>query len=257
MRRGEFVLDKWNNHEPKRNALCSAAAAPIKVPFVSTVQPPDEEAAARLGRLPPGRHGLSREFVVQNQRDRLAAGIIAAVAEKGYRDTTVSDIAAAAGVSRRTFYTYFKSKEECYLGTYEVIARYLADASRAGGEGVEEWGQRVRAEIGGAMAFFAANPDLVRFYLVAPPRAGETVAERYRVGAQRVLEQLTRDLPPDARQPTPDVLNAISGGMAALIVRKVEAGEGERLAELVPDLAELFLAPYLGRERAAEVARGA
>ncbi len=60
-----------------------------------------------LHRLPPGRHGLPRDFVAQNQRDRLAAGTIAAVAERGYNETTIGDIAAAAGVSRRTFYVYF------------------------------------------------------------------------------------------------------------------------------------------------------
>lgn len=224
---------------------------------MSSRQPPDEEAAARLGRLPPGRHGLSRNFVIQNQRDRLAAGIIAAIAEKGYRDTTVTDVAAAAGVSRRTFYTYFSSKEKCYLATYEIIGRYLAAASLSGGEGEEDWGRRVRAEIAGAMEFFSANPDLVRFYLIAPPRAGEAIADRYRMGATRVLAQLSQGLPRDAKRPTPDVLNAIAGGMAALIVRKVEAGEGDRLGELVPDLVELFLTPYLGREQAALVARSA
>jgi AcrR family transcriptional regulator len=195
--------------------------------------------------------------VVQNQRDRLAAGIIAAIAEKGYRDTTVADIAAAAGVSRRTFYSYFSSKGECYLATYEVIGRYLAEASLGGGEGEKDWARRVRAEIAAAMQFFSANPDLVRFYLIAPPRAGEAIVDRYRLGATRVLAQLSQGLPPDAKRPTPDVLNAIAGGMAALIVRKVEAGEGERLGELVPDLAELFLTPYLGREQAASVARSA
>jgi hypothetical protein len=107
------------------------------------------------------------------------------------------------------------------------------------------------------MEFFAANPDLVRFYLIAPPRAGEAIADRYRMGATRVLAQLSQGLPRDAKRPTPDVLNAIAGGMAALIVRKVEAGQGERLGELVPDLVELFLTPYIGREQAASVARSA
>ena len=42
-----------------------------------------DAAAGGLGRLPPGRHGLSREFVTENQRNRLTAGMIAAVAEHG------------------------------------------------------------------------------------------------------------------------------------------------------------------------------
>ncbi|MGN6275686.1 MAG: TetR/AcrR family transcriptional regulator [Solirubrobacterales bacterium] len=216
----------------------------------------EEEAAARLARLPPGRHGLSREFVTQNQRDRLVAGMIAAIAEKGYRDATVTDISAAAGVSRRTFYGYFSSKEDCYLATYEVVARHLAETSRAAGKGQRSWARRVRAEIGGAMEFFSGNPDLVRFYLQAPPRAGEGIAARYRRGAERVLAQLADGVPAKAKKPNPDVLNAISGGMAALIVRKVEAGEGDRLAELVPDLTEIFLTPFLGRAEASRLARG-
>lgn len=216
----------------------------------------EDEAAARLARLPPGRHGLSRDFVTQNQRERLVAGMIAAIAEKGYRDTTVTDISAAAGVSRRTFYGYFSSKEDCYLATYEVVAKYLAEASRAGGKGQQSWGRRVRAEIEGAMEFFSGNPDLVRFYLQTPPRAGDAIAARYRRGAERVLAQLGDGVPTKAKKPNPDVLNAISGGMAALIVRKVEAGEGDRLVELVPDLTEIFLAPFLGRAQAAKIARG-
>jgi len=40
-----------------------------------------EDSAPGLARLPPGRHGLSREFVTRNQRDRLTAGMIAATGD--------------------------------------------------------------------------------------------------------------------------------------------------------------------------------
>ena len=217
--------------------------------------PEGDSGSQGLPRLPPGRHGLPREFVVQNQRDRLVAGIIAAVATSGYHDATISEIAAAAGVSRRTFYTYFSSKEECFLATYDVIAKHLAAAAADAAIPDQPWPERVRAKIGAALAFFAANPDLVRFYLSAPPRAGEAIAARYRLGAARVLADLTDGMPDQVRQPPPSVQNAMTGSIAALIVRKVEAGEGERLTDLLPDLVELFLTPYLGHEAAAEAAR--
>lgn len=220
-------------------------------------RPGGEPASGGLPRLPPGRHGLPREFVVKNQRDRLVAGIIAAVAARGYHDATISEIAAAAGVSRRTFYTYFSSKEECYLATYDVIATHLAAASAAAAESEEGWPACVRAKLGAALTFFAGNPDLVRFYLIAPPRAGEKIAARYRLGASRVLADLTDGMPPEVRQPPASVQNAMTGSIAALIVRKVEAGEGERLIELLPDLVELFLIPYLGHEAATRAAHPA
>jgi len=231
--------------------------APSYLARVSKREPPGEDSEPRLPRLPPGRHGLPRSFVVQNQRDRLTAGIIAAVAEHGFHQTTITQIATAAGVSRRTFYAYFSSKQECYLATYDAIGTHLASAARAAAQPHERWPDRVRAQLGAALEFFAANPDLVRFYLIAPLRAGEEVAARYRLGASRVLAELTDRMPPDVRHPTPTIQNALAGGMAGLIVGKVEAGEGERLAELLPDMVELFLNPYLGREAAAQIARKA
>jgi AcrR family transcriptional regulator len=219
---------------------------------------PGEEAALRLARLPPGRHGLPREFVTRNQRDRLAAGTIAVVAERGLNDATITQICAAAGVSRRTFYTYFSSKEACFFAAYETIAEHLRIATDAAADGQGDWPTRVAAKLGAALEFLAANPDLARFFLIAPQRAGEDVASRYRVGMDRAVEYLCEGMPPapPARTPSEAVAGSLIGGMVALVVRKVEAGEGEELPRLLPDLVELFLTPYLGRSEAVAVAQG-
>lgn len=52
-------------------------------------------------------------------------------AERGYEEVTVDEIAKAAGMSRRTFFRYFGSKEELLLGRYQVAADRLADALAA------------------------------------------------------------------------------------------------------------------------------
>jgi AcrR family transcriptional regulator len=216
-----------------------------------------EKAGGRLARLPPGRHGLSREFVSQNQRDRIAAGIIAVVAERGYREAKVSDITAAAGLSRRTFYTYFASKAECFFATFDLIADHLRAAAGSAAEPYGEWPERVRARLGAVLEVFAANPDLARYVLLAPPRAGEEIAARYRQATDEVLTELLRDMPAElaARQPSPAARQAVIGGAAALVARKVEAGEGDDLPALLPDLLELIMTPFLGREGALRLAR--
>jgi len=225
------------------------------LPAVAKPAPPPDDQPAGLPRLPPGRHGLSREFVSQNQRDRLTAGIIAVVAEHGYHDATITQIAAAAGVSRRTFYSYFSSKEECFFAAYQVIGAHLADVTRAAAAKYDAWPEQVRAQLSAALELFAANPDLARFYMIAPPRAGEEISARYRLASSRVIAQLTEGIPADTPAPTETVQKALAGGLASLIVAKVEAGEGEGLPGLLPDLVELFLTPFIGREEAVRVAR--
>jgi AcrR family transcriptional regulator len=221
---------------------------------VSKREAKGEEPAPALARLPPGRHGLPREFVTENQRGRLTAGIIATVAEHGYHDATITQIAAAAGVSRRTFYAYFSAKQECFFDAYDQIGAHLREAGAAAAAPYEEWADRVAAKLRSALEVFAANPDLVRFYLVEAPRAGDEVAARYRHGAVRALADLTADRPPSVREPSEAVEYALMGGMAALIADRVQAGEGDRLPELLPDLLELVLTPYLGREAAVRAA---
>jgi AcrR family transcriptional regulator len=222
-----------------------------------TKREPPEETAAGLARLPPGRHGLPRSFVASNQRGRLTAAMIAAVVEHGYNGASVTHIVEAAGVSRRTFYQYFSSKQEAYLDTYELIASHLQEQMTASAAAHTQWERRVRAVVAAMLETFAANPDLARFCLIAPLSADEQIAARYRLSMQCLLALLTTAIPPPpaSQQPSRAAADGLVGGIATLIVRKIKAGEGERLIELLPDLLELALTPYVGRDEAVRVAR--
>ena len=53
-----------------------------------------------------------RERKRQQTRQELISAAMRLFGEKGYEQTTVAEIAAAAGVSTKTFFNYFASKDE-------------------------------------------------------------------------------------------------------------------------------------------------
>lgn len=213
------------------------------------------EKGAGLHRLPPGRHGLPRDVVARNQRDRIAAAMIRIVAAKGFAGTTVKEIGSLAAVSRSTFYEYFKGKEDCFLQAYAIASDFLTETVSVAGEGERGWPAAVRARVRALLGALAANPDLVRLTLIAPGEAGGEIAAARRRLLEELTEVLSAGSPAGARTPSDVAEEGMIGGLAALLVAKVEAGEGEELEKLAPDIVELVLAPYLGRTRAAREAR--
>lgn len=54
-------------------------------------------------------------------RDELADAALRLLARQGFEQTTVDELAAAAGVSRRTFFRYFASKEDVLISSVAVV----------------------------------------------------------------------------------------------------------------------------------------
>ncbi|MEU8347493.1 transcriptional regulator, TetR family [Actinomadura meyerae] len=75
------------------------------------------------------RAGL-RERTRRAVRAELSALAVELFLERGYERTTVEDIATAAGMSRRSFFRYFPSKEDVVFGEAGDVAERVADAIR-------------------------------------------------------------------------------------------------------------------------------
>ncbi|MFH8469021.1 TetR family transcriptional regulator [Streptomyces sp. NPDC017991] len=79
---------------------------------------------------PPKRASL-RERTRAAMRTEVSDVAFRLFAEQGYENTTVEQIAAAAGLSRTTFFRYFGTKEEVVLGRVGEYGRQVADALAA------------------------------------------------------------------------------------------------------------------------------
>jgi AcrR family transcriptional regulator len=137
-----------------------------------------------LEPLPRGRHGLTRDQVVQSQRARIFRAMADVMAEKGYAATSVADVLRGAKVSRETFYEQFESKEDCFMSALEaavdvVLAQAFAGPP-GGGTPIERFDRGLRTYL----EALAAHPQLSRLFLLEVYAAGPAALER-RAAVQR------------------------------------------------------------------------
>jgi AcrR family transcriptional regulator len=211
-----------------------------------------------MGRLPRGRHGLSPEFVARNQRDRLIAGLTLALAEVGYQKTTVAQIGARAGVSKSDFYKHFESKDACFLAAYDAaVERLHAAVTEACAAAPPAWPERVRAGVLALLDLLAAEPPLATIVLVEGLRVGRGIHDRYQAAIEAYVVLLRDGAPPGPDGAVPPATDeAVVGGIASLLSRRVVAGQTGDLAALAPEVLEFALAPRLGTEAARRIICG-
>ncbi len=215
------------------------------------------DSSAGMDRLPRGRHGLSPEFVARNQRERLIAGLIETLYEVGYQKTTVSLIGQRAAVSKSDFYKHFESKDDCFIAAYDTAIDRVREQVAAACEAKEgqEWARRVQAGIDTLLKVFAAEPALASIALVEGLRAGRGVYDRYQAAVESFVGCLREGAPlTPAGTEVPEATDeAVVGGIASLMGRRVLGGEAERLPELFPEILEFVLTAYVGAEEARRI----
>jgi AcrR family transcriptional regulator len=206
-------------------------------------------------RPPPGRQPLSREFISQHQRARIIGALAEEVAARGYHAVTVADVVRRAGIARNTFYDNFSSKEDCFLAAQQyavdnALGRVIETASE-----VESWPARVNAGLAAFLRYVASEPALARTCMVEALSAGPASVERYERSLQSFVPLFRIGRTVSTHSPLPDTLEeAIIGGIFWVIYKRIMDGETERMEELLPELVEFALTPYMGAESARRAA---
>lgn len=208
--------------------------------------------------LPRGRHGLSREFVAGHQRARLFAAIGVVLDRNGYDGTTVSAVAGEAGVSKSDFYAQFGSKDDCFVAAYDAAVRRLRTEVLSACAGNEDWADRVCAGLSAALSGLADEPARANLLLVEGLRAGPHVCIHFRQAVESFVPYLRNGAPasPGGGSSPGVPADAVVGGIASLLGRRVLAGEARHLDRFFPELAEFALTPYLGVAEARRIISG-
>ncbi len=167
--------------------------------------------------VPTNRHQLRR----RSTHEALRQAALKSFARKGFANVTVTELAQEAGVTERTFFRHFPTKEAVLFQDYETQLEWLAEAL----------GQRPASEslfdaVLTSVATFPHDLEVVRQAATARAEliSADRIAGHLRVvqsSFAQVLTEFVRNRRPNV--PNPDLAAEVAGStLAAALVVAVE-----------------------------------
>jgi AcrR family transcriptional regulator len=226
-----------------------------------------EVAGGRSDQLKPGP-GLNASEVTAHQTARVCQAMTEIVAEHGYDAVKVREVVKLAGVSSKSFYRLFKSKEDCFLRTHEMVIRHARTGLLASQYIQEEWRERPRLIYAAFAHEMAINPDSVYLALIGAYSDGPAALQQAYAAEATFAAMIAASFAraPDGIVVPQMVIEGMMAGIGRVARNRLRAGRQGELAgmeeevmewvmsfasELAGGLAELDLGSLLGNPAAA------
>jgi AcrR family transcriptional regulator len=179
---------------------------------------------------PPGASGV--QIGEEQARIQVLAGAAQVFSERGVRDASVEDLLRAAGISRRTFYRLYRSKEDVVHAMYQLGTERLLDdcrlAMREESDPIRQIHRCVEAHLRNAREL-----GRLVFVLGGEAQRGESAIYERRTQVHAELVKLLMSSPVAAQRRIDPLL--VSGVVLALegVTRMVleEGDEGRQVTE--------------------------
>jgi AcrR family transcriptional regulator len=201
------------------------------------------------------RPELPREFVASHKRRRMMDAIAELTAEGGYEATKIADIVRRAAVARKTLYDNFDGKEDLFLSaidsTLTEIRVLVEEACDRAGESPEEG---IVAGLEALLDFVAERPAASRMCMVEAISATPSSARLYDA-AMRDFVELFRNSAPGGADLPETIEESLVGGVAWILQLQIRRGEAEQAPDLLSELSQFVLSPYLGVGKVVDTGR--
>ena len=170
------------------------------------------------------------------------------VAERGFKEVPVAAVIRRAGVSRKTFYEHYASKEDAFVALYEHELERLFAPTLQAFAGTEAWVDRLRTALGVLLGGLANDPVAARICFIEVLAAGPKALAR-RSTAMATLDPLFEadnvTTAAGSSRPRAVTVGAI-GYLSEVLNREIAAGRVEQLPELRAELMYTLTLPFLG-----------
>jgi AcrR family transcriptional regulator len=226
------------------------ALMPALFEWMRSIRTPPERL--RRPRRVPDRFAAPVE-VPRDARERILVSVAEIVAEKGYPDMAITDIATRAAVSLTTFYAQFDGKEQAFLATLADAERRLLAATIARAAAETEWTLAVATGVHAFLGFLATEPASAHIGGVGVWATGPAGLKMHADGRRRfgaLLNEGFRLYPAT----DPLVEEATGAVFDALIFTTLRGRGAVRLYQMAPTAIYLTLVPFVGDVEACRVA---
>lgn len=198
------------------------------------------EAAQTAGERRRGRPSLPPE----HQRQRLLEAARAALRRSDFGSVRVTDVVRAAGMSSRSFYEHFDSKEDLLLALIHETGSEIVAQLETIFATVEVPRERIERGLEAYLRAFAGTPlDLEKLGEGASGRVQKLLrhyVHEIAASVERQLAQLWRE-EVIRRPPDPIALEVLLVGLLGLASRYVAEGKADELIALQPRLSAFLL----------------
>jgi AcrR family transcriptional regulator len=228
----------------------SPGPAPALSPHV-----PNEPIQQTPGLLPPGRPRISELEVAENHRLRILYAVACLAEQKGYAGTTVAEITKLASVEGSTFYRLFADKQEAFSAVLELGFQQMMDVTARGFFAGQGWPQRSWEAARALTQLLDANPLVANLGFVEAYAVGPGAVQRIEDSHTAFMFFLQEGLlqQPEREPPSRVAMEAIVAGIFEIVYLHVRKRGKPQLATLLPHIAHLWLAPFMGSAAADEV----
>jgi AcrR family transcriptional regulator len=134
-----------------------------------------------------------RDEVPAAFRPRLLAALEQSISERGYRETTITDVVRIARASRRTFYKVFSTKDEALIALAQQLDETLVSEMRAAVDEHINWREQVDCAVRTYFAHVRQHPAAYRCIIRELPYLGEFVAD-FIESSQNAFVEIIREL---------------------------------------------------------------
>jgi len=161
-----------------------------------------------------------------------------------------------AEVPAPVFDEHFENKQDCFLQAFDELIGRLERTVLQRTARPLPWPERIRLGLQTLLRGLAADPAGARLAIVESLSAGEPAVARLRCALASFVPPLEEGLAlaPCTEHLSPLTAEAVVGGIAAIVHRRVLEDHTDELPALLPDLLYFALMPYLGHHRALRAA---